>query len=208
MFGHQDEKDDKKDDKENIIAPDDSKDTADTAVNTEPAAQTDQPAPADAGAADTATDTGDSADSTSEDDDAWQHPGTPIDDGPGQIADIIGPVGGGSPPNFKPPIVGGVGDHGYVNNSNNEDNTPQELIDIKQKALHQLLPLIDKLDQTPEDRFRTTMMIIQSSDDQSLVRQAYESANAIEDEKARGQALLDIVNEINYFTQQAENPEN
>lgn len=77
-----------------------------------------------------------------------------------------------------------------------------DLLSIKQGALQHLSPLIDHLDQTPEERFKTTMMMIQASDDQSLVKPAYEAAQKIEDDKARAQALLDIVNEINYFTQQ------
>ena len=79
-----------------------------------------------------------------------------------------------------------------------------DLLDIKRNALQQLSPLLSHLDQTPEEKFRTTMMMIQASDDQSLVPVAYEAANAITDEKAKAQALLDIVNEINYFTQQHE----
>lgn len=74
------------------------------------------------------------------------------------------------------------------------------LLDLKQHALEQLTPLVDKLDQTPEERFRTKMMMIQSTDDQTLIKDAYEAAMAITDEKNRAQALLDIVNEINYFT--------
>lgn len=76
------------------------------------------------------------------------------------------------------------------------------LLTIKQQALQQLTPLIDHLEQTPEEKFRTTMMMIQASDNAGLISQAYEAAQGITDEKARAQALLDIVNEINYFTQQ------
>ena len=43
---------------------------------------------------------------------------------------------------------------------------------------------------------------IQASDNQGLVQAAYQAAQAIPDEKVRAQALLDIVNEINYFTHQ------
>lgn len=57
------------------------------------------------------------------------------------------------------------------------------------------------LDQSPEEKFRTTMMMIQASDNQDLITTAYEAANQITDEKARAQALLDVINEINYFTQ-------
>lgn len=77
-----------------------------------------------------------------------------------------------------------------------------ELLDIKQEALQALSPLVGHLEQSPEEKFRTTMMMIQASDDQTLLREAYEAAKKIEDEKNRAQALLDIVNEINYFTQQ------
>jgi hypothetical protein len=74
------------------------------------------------------------------------------------------------------------------------------LLDLKEQALKNLQPLVSHLDQTPEEKFKTTMMLIQASDDSSLVGQAYEAANSIPDEKARAQALLDVVNEINYFT--------
>lgn len=76
-----------------------------------------------------------------------------------------------------------------------------DLLDIKQDALQALTPLVDHLDQTPEEKFRTTMMMIQASDNHSLIKLAYEAAQHIADEKERAQALLDIVNEINYFTQ-------
>lgn len=81
-----------------------------------------------------------------------------------------------------------------------------DLLDIKQQALQQLTPLVGHLDQTPEEEFRTTMMMIQAADNQSLVKKAYEAAQKITDEKTRAQALLDIVNEINYFTQHKETP--
>lgn len=82
--------------------------------------------------------------------------------------------------------------------------TDTNLMHIKQQALSQLSPLLGHLEQTPEEKFRTMMMLIQASDNDKLIPQAYEAAQAITDEKARAQALLDVVNEINYFTQQAE----
>jgi len=75
-----------------------------------------------------------------------------------------------------------------------------DLLSIKQQALQQLTPLIGHLDQTPDEKFHTTMMMIQSSDNQSLIKDAYAAAQQITDDKARAQALLDVVNEINYFT--------
>jgi hypothetical protein len=81
--------------------------------------------------------------------------------------------------------------------------TPGPLSDLKQQALQQLSPLVDKLEQTPEEKFRTTMMMIQASDNQDLLQSAYDAANQISDEKAKAQALLDVINEINYFSQKS-----
>jgi hypothetical protein len=76
-----------------------------------------------------------------------------------------------------------------------------DLLGLKQQALQNLQPLVSHLDQSPQEKFRTTMMLIQATDNSALVKQAYEAANQITDEKTRAQALLDVVNEINYFTQ-------
>jgi len=78
------------------------------------------------------------------------------------------------------------------------------LLDIKQQALQQLTPLVGHLEQSPEEKFRTTMMMIQAADNAELIQTAYEAALQIPDEKVRAQALLDIVNEINYFTHSGE----
>jgi hypothetical protein len=92
-----------------------------------------------------------------------------------------------------------------TNDDSEEIKSPlydDDLLNIKQEALQALSPLVSKLEQSPEEKFKTTMMMIQASDDQSLISTAYETAKEITDDKARAQALLDVVNEINYFTQQ------
>lgn len=81
-----------------------------------------------------------------------------------------------------------------------------EMMRMKQKALQSLAPLVDHLDQTPEEKFKTTMMLLQASDNPELVKDAFDAANLIQDEKVRAQALLDVVNEINYFTQHGASP--
>ena len=45
------------------------------------------------------------------------------------------------------------------------------------------------------------MMVIQASDNQELISEAYKAAQNIADEKVKAEALLNIINEINYFTQ-------
>lgn len=80
--------------------------------------------------------------------------------------------------------------------------TNKDLEDIKQKALSDLTPLLSNLDQSPEEKYKTLMMVIQASDNQDLVAEAYETAQKITDDKARADALVGIINEINYFSQQ------
>lgn len=83
--------------------------------------------------------------------------------------------------------------------SSPQDNISDDLSQIKQDALAQLSPIVSELDQSPEEKYRTLMMLIQASDDQTLIKAAYEAANQIDDKKVRAEALLNIVNEINYF---------
>lgn len=214
MFGHQHEEkhDEESVEKSTTIAPDQPADTS-TPASDDPATDTPAPVPADHTL--TATTDTDEADDNpvTTDDNAWQHPGAPLEDededaneedakeetkSPEPIKDIVGSSAG---PDFKPFPHDDAPD---TLSAADTDHTPHELIDIKQNALNDLMPLADQLDQTPEDKFRTTMMMIQASDDQSLIKTAYEAAHQIKDDKVRAQALLDVVNEINYFTQHPE----
>lgn len=76
-----------------------------------------------------------------------------------------------------------------------------ELMSLKEEALQHLGPMVGQLEQTPEERFKTLMMMIQASDDHTKLKEAFEIAKEITDDKVRAQALLDVINEINYFTQ-------
>ena len=71
---------------------------------------------------------------------------------------------------------------------------------IKTKALAEIVPLIDKIDLPPLEKFKTLMMTIQAGDNKSLIPSAYAAAEKIENESERAQALLDVINEINYFS--------
>jgi len=125
----------------------------------------------------------------------WSHPGTPLMDTPSEPAaevptpaEVVAPM----PTMPEMPAVPSAAPEGSL--------VTASLTDLKQKAIGDLSPLLSHLDQTPEDKFRTTMMMIQATDDKGLIQSAYDAANAIPDEKAKAQALLDVINEINYFT--------
>ena len=71
---------------------------------------------------------------------------------------------------------------------------------IKKDALSELRPLVDKLDVSPEEKFDTYLLLLRSTDDQTLIAPAHESARLIADEARRAQALLDIIKEIDYLS--------
>lgn len=129
----------------------------------------------------------------------WQHPGAPLNNTPA-AAQTVTPASAAPADPAVSTVPAVATDTSVV--SQPAASVPHDLIDIKQQALQQLSPLVGHLEQSPEEKFRTTMMMIQASDDQSLIQTAYDAAQQITDEKAKAQALLDIVNEINYFTAQ------
>ena len=77
---------------------------------------------------------------------------------------------------------------------------------IKQDALSELRPLVDKLDVSPEEKFDTYLLLLRSTDDKALIAPAHEAARNIADEARRAQALLDVIKEIDYLSGAAQQP--
>ena len=157
------------------------------------------PAPADSPAATPAPDP-----ATAHAEPAQGFTNAPIDD-PAAIPDTpSAPVASSEP---KPPAEdpAPIVIPSPTDNSSDDSSTdtpaadPEHLAGLKQEALGHLEPLTDHIDGTPEETFKTTMMMIQANDNHTLLEKALEAAKKIEDDKVRAQALLDIINEINYF---------
>ena len=75
-----------------------------------------------------------------------------------------------------------------------------ELDGVKQAAITELRPLVDKLTLPPEEKFDTYLLLIRSTDDKSLIGPAHEAAKMIGDETRRAQALLDVIKEIDFLS--------
>lgn len=75
-----------------------------------------------------------------------------------------------------------------------------DLDTIKQDALNELRPLVDKLNVAPEEKFDTYLLLLRSTDDKALIAPAHEAARNITDEARRAQALLDVIKEIDYLS--------
>lgn len=130
--------------------------------------------------------------------------------GPSSNNDANSTAGNQPDPTFTPVDDNSKTDNSLADDSSSQSNVIEpskpeqslgELGDIKKEALQKLAPIVDKLEQTPEEKYRTLMMLIQSSDDKSLIKSAYAAANQIEDESKKAEALLGVVNEIEYFSQ-------
>lgn len=75
-----------------------------------------------------------------------------------------------------------------------------DLNGVKQEALTELRPLVDKLNIPAEEKFDTYLLLLRSTDDKTLIEPAHETAKQIEDESRRAQALLDIIKEIDFLS--------
>ena len=75
-----------------------------------------------------------------------------------------------------------------------------DLDSIKLSALKELRPLMDKVELPAEEKFDTYLMLIRSTDDQSLIGPAHTAAQGIGDEKRKAEALLEIIKEIDYLS--------
>lgn len=75
-----------------------------------------------------------------------------------------------------------------------------DLTPIKNEAINELRPLVDKLDLPAEEKFDTYLLLLRSTDDRTLIAPAHAAAQAITDETRKAQALLDIIKEIDYLS--------
>lgn len=126
----------------------------------------------------------------------------PVDDGAVVPEPVVMPTSDNATPTPTP--LPTSDDNGAtpepVTNNDKPLEVSSDLADLQKQAISELAPILGKLDLSNEDKFNTTMMMVQATDNKALLRDAHDAAKAIEDDKVRAQALLDIINEINYFT--------
>lgn len=75
-----------------------------------------------------------------------------------------------------------------------------DLETIKKDALKELRPLVEKLELSAEEKFDIYLLLLRSTDDTTLIAPAHATAQQIEDESKRAQALLDIIKEIDFLS--------
>lgn len=106
----------------------------------------------------------------------------------------------------EPVIEAPILDQTPINSSVNDVQltTPvvnNDLEQVKKLALQELRPLVDKLELSAEEKFDIYLLLLRSTDDTTLIAPAHATAQQIEDESKRAQALLDIIKEIDFLAQ-------
>ena len=67
---------------------------------------------------------------------------------------------------------------------------------VKSMALSDLRPILDKVDVAPEKKFMIYKDILELTEDKACIEPAYNAARMIIDEKAKGEALVFIIEYI------------
>lgn len=89
-----------------------------------------------------------------------------------------------------------------IDHSDSSAGSEDSIEQIKVSALQQLRPLMQHIELSPEEKFEKYLMMLRASDDIGLIEPTYQAAQQISSEKLKAQALLDVINEINYLTSQ------
>ena len=77
-----------------------------------------------------------------------------------------------------------------------DDDKEKSVAQVKEAALRDLMPLLEKMNINPSQKFRIYRDAFRTLHDYTILEPAYNAAKEITDEKERGEALLKIVNEI------------
>lgn len=85
---------------------------------------------------------------------------------------------------------------------NSEKNTmlDADLMKVKNDALKELAPLVEKLDKSAEEKFALYVNILENLNDKTVVEKMYEAAKGIVDEEKKAEALLKVVEILNKFS--------
>lgn len=72
-----------------------------------------------------------------------------------------------------------------------------DLMKVKNDALKELAPLVEKLDKSAEEKFALYVNILENLNDKTVVEKMYGAAKGIVDEEKKAEALLKVVEILN-----------
>jgi hypothetical protein len=90
------------------------------------------------------------------------------------------------------------GNNGATSDQQTDSNTSDIIKNVRRQAFEALVPLIDQVDGSPEQKFSMIMNALRVSHDATLLEKAFGAVQQISDSGLRAEALIDIINEANY----------
>lgn len=120
-------------------------------------------------------------------------------------AQFVANYGGETGNNSGADVMAGT-DNGEKNvmlgTDNSEKNTmlDADLMKVKNDALKELAPLVEKLDKSAEEKFALYVNILENLNDKTVVEKMYEAAKGIADDGKKAEALLKVVEILNKFS--------
>ena len=84
----------------------------------------------------------------------------------------------------------------YNNYANNYSNVTSNMQQVRESALRDLAPILDKMNVNPAQKFRIYRDMFEDLRDYTVLEPAYRAAKGIVDERERGEALLYLIEAI------------
>lgn len=93
-------------------------------------------------------------------------------------------------------------DNQQANQQNNDQisssDEQQNNSSIKERALKELIPVVDSLDSDPEKKYEILMTAARAASSGELLEKALNAATQIQDAAAKAEALVDVLNEASF----------
>lgn len=91
---------------------------------------------------------------------------------------------------------GPIGHEEYIEEAPVENKGEMGINQVKEAALKELVPILDKVDAPAEQKFGICKDVIENYHDTSVIEPAYQAASKIADDKEKAEALLYIIDSI------------
>lgn len=115
----------------------------------------------------------------------------------GELAASVGPFPDPEPTPSIQPLNTPLASAPESSSLSDSDSAPAlNMHQIKEAALRDLVPLIDRLNITPSQKFNLYRNVFENLKDYTIIEPAYHAATEIPDERERAEALLYLVDSI------------
>jgi hypothetical protein len=80
----------------------------------------------------------------------------------------------------------------------------QQLVELKTQIINELTPLMERTSVDPEQKFAILMLASRSNGDDTSLKVAYEAAKDIRDDNTKLEALMELLEEVDFHLRPVE----